>query len=859
MDIFNRIENLSTTCLDLDPGVFYTANEQYFREGIELSLSETLPTLGKSQRNNVIETLELDIPLEDFGLEDDCIQEPVRPQRTTKQELHGSSDIHDDNSESSQDSGSHSSEDVIFRGNYSSIESSVGDDFICTTDFMVYGVLRLNSANFISGVLTSWRDVGVHRYLFNLAEGWILLPPSVRASATSVSMWNAGTGIPFVMDGAKLKDVSPVRKQSVLSTDLPSKYGDLAKRASWVHQEWFTYHIHNMFLIIAPAVFDLRNAKEFPYLYKEEGGCGGEPPYQSLSSVVTMLHHYAGGRASAGILGIMEESYKIHQLQLQPNHALYMKAIHLAMSGDRKWLEIINLRDQLNGVYTRQGADDLIKLLRGTELPQEIKDLGSVIESSSVATGMAMSRLRSMGLIMTELDVRVALDSQIKETAIYDTRPMGQVLNEIKEKERAFKNMGAKTLEQLAEIMEYGPEEYRVEKPDIDNTNAVIDTLRNYYSMRRENATMYTSFAYTDTIRLFKTADIEGYLNKKTDSLLRTDFCNTCMVESIQPAVTASKRFEEVAREAGLDWVETTPMSQLVNDAIPLGLVHDDARIYQKVLKVARDTSFERRIFIIISNDVAMYNALRPMLIKHYEENGSAAYCLSLQSDEYYRLMFHHYLVHNSRDLNPSRFVKTTIDQPNKPMIHRQFHGSKPEERAFFDNSRSTRWDFAYNLSDMRKQLAGRKFGIFSPISKSLRNEAADNSHVILIERSEILRDITAIEFRDAGIQVLFDIPNIQKVNSGMFISKPSVGKQILKYKTGGYLSRSSIFELSDRYSWAERPLETLYAHDAFNQKEINFHILKEMRGRGGQNKWHLSMYPGIRERGNKAPVSVSF
>jgi len=188
------------------------------------------------------------------------------------------------------------------------IRFMVGDDETITSNSLMYNVLCVLIGTFAAGIRISWSDVGFSKDFYNYAEGWIFLPPSTRSSFEAVNKYARGNGVPFVLDPVKMKNLSPVRKQSGMERDLPSKFRNLAESAAWTNLGWPTYNLHQFVLVLGIEVFDFMRSKLFPYLFHPEGGYGGSPPWGNLHTAAAAVYRYRRGSAKRGILGIMAES-----------------------------------------------------------------------------------------------------------------------------------------------------------------------------------------------------------------------------------------------------------------------------------------------------------------------------------------------------------------------------------------------------------------------------------------------------------------------------------------------------------------------------------------------------------------------
>jgi hypothetical protein len=119
----------------------------------------------------------------------------------------------------------------------------------------------------------------------NFAEEYILIPPTAHAHADAVLTYNKGSGLPWSLDNVKLKDLNPIRKQSEMEQDLPSKFSAIATRALYVDPLWISYNQNQLALILGCMSLDFQSSYEFPFLEKTEGGCGSGPPFMNYDTL----------------------------------------------------------------------------------------------------------------------------------------------------------------------------------------------------------------------------------------------------------------------------------------------------------------------------------------------------------------------------------------------------------------------------------------------------------------------------------------------------------------------------------------------------------------------------------------------
>jgi len=494
------------------------------------------------------------------------------------------------------------------------IQSVVGDDESNTTNSLIFALMIIIAGPLISGIKLSRKDCGCSRTIANFAEGWIITPPSSEASFEATNRRHANNGVPWVLDPPKLKYISPVRKQSSLELDLESKYVHLAKVASWTHKSWFTYHFHQMALLLANCIFDFVGGRTFPFLYKEEGGCGGMPPYQNLETGFSHLVRFNRGRSSRAILGIMDESVRIHQRQITPNQGLFVKASHFAQMGDKKWLAFTHSYQSL--LKTNQVSRSQIReLMRGdvsSNLPSDILDLGVEIESTDPVMGAAISHLRKDGLLLTELDVKMILENRKRQEAIGGDVPLRQIIKEIDDETRLFKANHWKVLNLLSMRAEF--QEFCTTVPlNIREESTMRDSplwniLGEYYRLRSSTHDIFTSFQYSDTIKVFKRSEIE-HLIRRTPSLLRADIAQGIDIPSIMRKFKSDIPQERERHKEVLEWLETKDLKSLLLSPLPPGVGPDDGRIFRSIMaRLEEEETLSKHtiMLIIVSSDMQL-------------------------------------------------------------------------------------------------------------------------------------------------------------------------------------------------------------------------------------------------------------
>jgi len=497
---------------------------------------------------------------------------------------------------------------------YHVIESNVGDDANVTTDSLLYAILTVCTAAHVSFIKLSDKDIGISRHIANYAEGWLLTPPSAGSSFESVNRYNKGRGLAFVLDPVKLKLLSAVRKQSSEEMDLESKLSHLAEIAAWTDRSWFTYDFHQMSLILANCVFDFNDARSFPYLYKTEGGSGGMPPYGNLATAYSALHYYTRGRSKRAILGVMQESLAILFGRLPPKDSFFLRASHIANAGDREWAHYESAYRHMidHGHISRAEARDTLRAMQGSELAPGLKDLGFEVTPERFTVGSAVGHLREKGYLMTEIDVKLLQQKVEKERSVFGTKPIEDVLLEQEESARLFKTQSWKLLTTLYE----GSSKVRSKIDSLlgsidDSYEGFSDIAHEYYRMRGDHNTQFSSFFYTDTIRVFKSKDVEDFFGVRKPKLAE-DFAQSELIPKYR-SLPVETTHERLARDEVESWLNSGHLNEVLKGPLPTGIGTDDSRILAEIANTPVN-NVTGHVTVILSDDSGLIRSAASIL-----------------------------------------------------------------------------------------------------------------------------------------------------------------------------------------------------------------------------------------------------
>jgi hypothetical protein len=665
------------------------------------------------------------------------------------------------------------------------IMSVVGDDEHTTTNSVAFALLCIVTAVYLSRIKLSWKDVGISNLVGNYAEGWLVLPPTAEASFEAVNRRSQRSGVPFTLDPVKLKFLSPVRKQSEMEQDLESKFEKLATISEWADPSWFTYDYHQMAKILATVVFDYSSAKTFPYLYATEGGCGGCPPYNNIDTAISGLFKYTRGKSIRAIVGVMTETGLIHAGEMSPKDSFFLKSSHIAQMGDKAWVEFTTAYRALldRQGLTRSEARNLVHSLRGSQLPQEYLDIATEVEPDDATIGVAISHLREEGYLLTELDVKMLLNKREKEKAVFGRKPMSKVIEDLDAESALFKANHWKVLTELSlndPHIRSLTESMLGENLD-SNHASVWKVMHRYYRIRTESGSRFSSFMYSDSIKVFRTEDVLRLTNRGSSSL-RQDFTHTEGMEKLWRSFEADTIAQAEKRERIVNWLHSDSLKELLSQPLPDGIGPDDARIYRSFSLSLDDEEITEKpvIFLIVTSDKGLTrvtnrlvsNRVRQIQLKH---PSWVAISFVITREDYIALCLAAVQeISELRQPGDSLYVA-------KCRLTNQERGRRI---AYYNYLMGEIWYYPLAISD---QIASN--------FRSWRDRARPLAH----------------QFR---VITEYDYPNLERGFESL--SYNSVQNVVMR-RSGGYLSRQSVESFPAQLSWAGLPVDQLYRWPDFD------------------------------------------
>lgn len=644
------------------------------------------------------------------------------------------------------------------------IESDCGDDEAITTDSASYGPLRINAGPVISRIKLSRKDSGASKRILNYTEGWIVTPPTAESCFEAVNRRHRGSGVPFLLDPVKLKNLSAVRKQSLKELDLPSKIEKQFEMAGWVARGQLSYDYHQMACILGITVFDFRDSRSFPYLYRTEGGCGGSPPFDNTDTVESAIHFFHKGKAQRTIYGLMKETVEIYDGRRAPNETFFVRSSHIAQLGDEAWKRYNAVYRSILKGNNPSDARNLISILANKKsLPSEILEKGVEIPVDDVTKATAIAHLRREGFLLTELDVKLSIENRKKVLGLGGRTPFREILQEIEEEKKEFQSNSYKVLGTIADYLSKDERNHDVfdlfdipSNTDGDEESCRLrkQILRSYYKLRQEHNADFTSFTYSDSLRVFKSSDVSEYVKQHGNVLRET------ITRQLDPRLKMAKEVdipsEKARKEEILGWIEKDDIHTLLANPLPPGIGPDDGRIVQQVCQIidgkpSRDET--PNVFVLFSSDRALGRTIRDRLRRRAPDKNWIV--VQVFADLYMALC--------ANDLRRS--------------LDREPHFRQGRNVEFYNFLNQSKAYFPKTLFDNIQKEVSRigKVSFFS--------------------------------------HTLYDFPNLERTME--LAEWDPAARSIIAYG-GGYLRRESL-DLFGHKSWAAQPLDKFFRHPDFN------------------------------------------
>lgn len=484
-----------------------------------------------------------------------------------------------------------------------------GDDEITVEETGHFGTAMIAIAEEILQIKVSWSDTSISNQMGNYAEEWILKPISAGSTYQDSTSFGRGNFVPWTLDTVKMKMLSPVRKQSQLEDDLESKLTHLGAAAEWCNPDWFTFDFHQMSLIMAMEIFDFSTLETFPFLNKEDGGLGCPVPYGNPDTLYLYANHYNRGRSLDAIKMIMSESNRVKTGKLMPNNTICLKGVSAYKAGSNVWNSYISIYKALKDKnITELDINDILKMSLDVEFPKDLQSKAIVVNVYNPAIATSISRLRTAGVLLTELDLLNYINQRERYSNLFNPdKTFFQLFQEEEARAERFRTRPMQLLSEIARDNNCSIN--MLDNLQIQQVNFDVEA-KNYMKYSQKYKAFRTSFNNTGKVRIYRTSDVEKYFDNDNYK----EFINSLKESTFDkaPSVDLTQSFpeDEEMWKIIMDWLkEPDPFK----NTLPPGICTDDARLLRELELIPK----KERLIISITNDRDLSKVLRQFIEVH--------------------------------------------------------------------------------------------------------------------------------------------------------------------------------------------------------------------------------------------------
>jgi hypothetical protein len=337
--------------------------------------------------------------------------------------------------------------------------------------------------------------------------------------------------------------------------------------------------------------------------------------------------------------------------------------------------------------------------------------------------------------------------------------------------------------------------------PELPDGYAAMRTiLSDYYTLRSEKYSNFTSFSYSDAIRVFKTDDVIEYI-AKTGNVLRSE-----LAKQISPSLTVAMTYdivsERLRKERIFNWISSDELNELLQGPLPPGVGPDDGRLVIQAIKFledrsAEDTSNAPVVFLLLSGDRQLGRSIGTTLRVKFPRHAWVLY--QIQQAQYIGLC-----LSDVRD---------------------RVEGEPP-----FDPDENIRlWNYIRNAPMVLPRAP------LTEIRKSVRELGGDIYVPI----------------------VLYDFPNLERAIEPTYYDDST---QSVVEQHGGFLRAQTMSNFPKLSSWAAQPMDLIAKANDFSTSFRTKYPIREFRS--GSRKYYnkplsTSSFRNINEWSSKTDTSV--
>lgn len=223
---------------------------------------------------------------------------------------------------------------------------------------------------------------------------------------------------------------------------------------------------------------------------------------------------------------------------------------------------------------------------------------------------------------MTELDLRIELESEIKKKLFLGTEKIGIAVKNQKENEIKFKKGILKDLTNR-KVIKYNFKDYE-------------EIISRYYNLRFNRWDQFTSFCYSDRIRFYIRKQIYNALRKDGLKKVYDSFCTELWRDinsAFEVPLIRVPKDEEKSYQESLDFI-INMKKQGTKVLMKTDLIADDVRIIQYLDYLEKELNPVEKNYtavVLITND----RGLKSLCFKHLKDKESRLSWIAISIDQY--------------------------------------------------------------------------------------------------------------------------------------------------------------------------------------------------------------------------------
>lgn len=348
-----------------------------------------------------------------------------------------------------------------------SIDAYCGDDLIVVCESSEYAFIRLASIKSLD-MKISMDDTSINCGVGNYTESIVRVPRTYHDTWLSYRKIQNRSTFCYV-DVPKLRLCLSVKSERLKYSDtILGKNRDLGSMTSWIPESnpsFATFHVSNLF---QDCCLGSMNCKASPYIPSCFSGGGKPLLFSEISNVVRFHKTFKTGRYLPVLHTLCRDTVDILSSYSKGEYYEPTELVQYCCTSD----PVFN--DWLKG-------EDVFTRIVSRPLPQWCSDFFIGRFKANSVTRPGLSRLISEGLLVTETKLKIAIDHNLRTSALLAEEEYPDFvmkLEEIKQEWRSISATSQDCLEKFGAVLLQGPPSNLLVKEFLDYVGSFRDLRR---------------------------------------------------------------------------------------------------------------------------------------------------------------------------------------------------------------------------------------------------------------------------------------------------------------------------------------------------------------------------------------------